>query len=331
MASGMKRAQWVVWLLVLVLVGAGDRALAAPVDTLLIGDSITRGFDPVGDGDEIDWDGDIHGGWRAPLYVKAHEWGIDLNYLGREDTGPSTVEVNGQSVPFDGQHEGHNGARIDTTLTSDSGAHSILDRLPDMFDTNNGGTDAAEIDYIFLSIGINDVRDREDNGLSYDSTDSRYTPNRLNNLVSEIKNILDSAGNLTAKLMVSNVLPVRDEFSNFSNVTEPFGDELNQDIITFNTALADFFDGNGAHLTLDEVYLLDPHSIINADRETYIHTFNADDNPDYLHMTVEGNQALADYYATVIPEPGTLALFVVGAGLLAFRPRRGRASRHAMR
>lgn len=322
-----KQGFWLVrHALVLVFALWAVPALAAPVDVMLVGDSLTRGYDPYGDGDGIDGDGEINGGWRAPLYVNALEAGFDLNYFGREDTGPSHVDVNGQSVPFDGQHEGYNGARIDTTITSASGAHSILDRLPAMFDANNGGTDPAALDYVFLSVGVNDLLDSDD-GMGYDSTDSRYTPNRMNNLIQQVRNTLDAAGNYTAKLMVSNVLPVRDEFTAFSGVTEPFGDELNQVINAYNSAFADFFSGAGEHLTLSEVYMLDGHSIINADREAYIHDYNSSDGkPDFLHLTQAGNQALADYYMTAIPEPGTgaLLLLAAGTGLLVCRPRQRR-------
>ncbi len=189
--------------------GAYDPCPAAPTDCKIMpfGDSITDGYLAQ------------RGGYRIPLFQRAHQEGKHLTFVGSAVNGPATVD----GVPFPQHHEGHSAYTIDDEplpLPAHKGiAPFVATSIP-----------AYHPDIVLLMIGTNDV----DN-----SIDLPNVPTRLGALIDSI--IAQDAHILTV----------------VAQITPTMQDPLNVRIQAYNAAIPAVVKARtdaGKHVALVDMY-----------------------------------------------------------------------------
>jgi len=308
-------------------------ALAAQIDVMAIGDSITWGFRSGASGDQLS-----NGGWRVPLNTQLDALGSDTyNFIGvKGDDNHATVtgEKSGDSQrlgePYNGDgpdgigsntalHHGYSGWVIDAQPYFDSGAY--VDNNSDLVsDSNNrsgitqhltatnpttGTIDPSTADVVMLSIGINDV-------IEYTSfTNSPYSS--INDMVVNLGSLIDTiAGAVPTNttVLVSNLLPLAgDPFGSTNSNT--IGGEAG--VEEFNSLLFDQFFGDNdgdfdetflsdslgdevyaSHSSLSNVFLLNAFSSVLDENGDVISSAFVGDN---VHPTDSGYRLIAEFYA----------------------------------
>lgn len=306
-----------------------------------------------------DSDNDAHGGWRiGGTYNLANVNGRtnlrDANGGATSGNG-SWVHTAGQipfstfdSGPIDivsgGGPTGRDGADVIDTdglgLSSDSANvfdRGIADHVNEIFRPGN------EADVIFLQIGINDVKNREDveNSAYSSAYDRVYNGNgqaRLHDLILAIRAEVGD----DVEIYLSNIPTVNRGFDYGSDAqgrldaqaaiegfndgffdTYGFGDW--DDIAGYTDAIA-----TSSNVDLANVFLVNTHGQIDeligvgTGSEDYANALSEDE----LHWTEPALDQMGVFYAdliaanTAVPEPTTAGLFVVGAGLFLSRRRR---------
>lgn len=306
-----------------------------PVSVYTLGNSLTYGFTGSNGGGRT-----TDSGWRKQLFIDLVDAGLAVDMLGTQNDSDSTGEGGVASVttltngvvPFDGDHDGHSGWRIDTTAELTVALGGGLD---DRTGSSNQGileevaagtfnAPLSNADFVMLSIGINDVRRGivnafSDGTLTGDEAGHASTADRLDNLIDQI---VTGGHGFAGTLFVSNITPVApgsDPFNGYVGMQGSFsGDQVNDAIDLANADIAALFDAQGNHLVYgDQVRLLDVNSLIDP---------GTDLQGDNLHLSPTGNDALGSFYATsiinAIPEPGSLILLAAGGLIVAGRRRR---------
>lgn len=326
-------------------------ALAAQIDVMAIGDSITWGFDGSS----------TSGGWRTGLQTNLQNLGSSntFNFIGIKGDG-NTGTVTGENTAVlqtddsvGPLHEGYSGWVIDalgpagsTSYSDPDGSSTDPDDIfydsgqrsgianhirtgPEAITPNTAGTidpgnlngnfsDPAGV--VMLSIGTNDV-------VTYTGFGDESPYTSISEMISVLGSLIDTiAGVLPAssKLLVSNLTPLNgDPFDSDSN-----GQTGNDDINAFNSLLlSELFGGAfntddyASHESLSNVFLLDANSALTDPANDLL--------SDNVHPTAQGYTKLADFYTDsfvalglTVPEPGTAVLMVLGGALLLGRRRR---------
>ncbi|KAF2645340.1 SGNH hydrolase [Massarina eburnea CBS 473.64] len=146
--------------------------------------------------------------WRAYLWQKLQTANIkNIDFVG-SGSGPSSCSLNGATIDFDKNHEGHSGA-----LATQYSANGNLTRWL---------ADAAPVDIIMMHLGTNDVVTH----VSNDDTIKAY-----DTLLAEMR-----ASNANMKIIVSNLIPIS---------PNNFGQEVSDGITSLNTAIKSWVDRNG--------------------------------------------------------------------------------------
>ena len=189
--------------------GTYDPCPPAPTDCKIMpfGDSITDGYLAQ------------RGGYRIPLFQRAHQEGKHLTFVGSAVNGPATVD----GVPFPQHHEGHSAYTIDDEPLPAPGHKGIAPFV-------QTSIPAYHPDIVLLMIGTNDV----DN-----SIDLPNVPTRLGALV-------DSIIALDAHTLIV-----------VAQITPTMQDPLNARIQTYNAAIPAVVKARadaGKHVALVDMY-----------------------------------------------------------------------------
>ncbi|MBX2852842.1 MAG: SGNH/GDSL hydrolase family protein [Phycisphaeraceae bacterium] len=294
---------WAVGLLSLFTVVGTANTHAASLDVMTIGDSLTAGNPTTGT-------------WIEHLQTNLNNapGAVDnFSFVGTQSTTFNSVTV---------QHEGYGGWYIETSNNVNAGTNNregIRDNL-----TSNGGVIAPQnADIAMLALGINDVIGLTDGGTSH---------NDVSDLIIDLGELIDEivalAPNTT--LFVSTLLPVSE--NGLFGVIDGTYDGVNDDVDEFNSQLVNaFFDNtwfdDGSELDAYASHTLHENVILlNANNAIDNGLGAGDIVSDGVHLTVQGNEALGDWYAdrfaTLVPEPASAAVLAVLGCLAMCRRRR---------
>lgn len=324
------------------MLGTVNTAADLP-DTLL--DGLVPAQFMTTDGRTVTYDADHdgHSGWHTGgVYDQSRVLGTGSGlYNGMSAGSASWTYTAGQVanntyrgapvVAGDLVDTGANGLTLDGDNVFNRG---LKDHLPEM-DAN-----LAQSDAIFIQIGINDLKNREDvEDTSLVSVTDRVANGNLQQRLYDI--IVDvrsrSAG---AAIYVSNFATVDDDFDWASTA------EMQEAIDAFNQSFLDeYFSAGYQNLPgyddayaegdladgLGNVFLLNTHKrvdeIIGLDGTIYGGVdYTRALEADGLHWTEESNEYVGEYFASVtaatVPTPATAPLVLAGLGMVMARRRR---------
>jgi lysophospholipase L1-like esterase len=171
-----------------------------------LGDSITDGFT-------------VRGGYRIPLFQRAHQEGKQFTFVGSQVNGPAQVD----NVPFPQHHEGHSAHTIYDAPMAPIPRLGIARYLPQVIPQYNP-------DIVLLMIGTNDVDG---------NVDLPNAPARLGMLIDTIVGL-----DPHALIVVAQITPTMQ-------------DPLNQRIVTYNAGIPAVVQSRaeaGKHIALVDMY-----------------------------------------------------------------------------
>jgi len=232
--------------------------------------------------------------------------------------------VSGGSFPDNGDATNggvpSNWVGADTADGNGSAGRGLIEHIDEIFDPNisvdpstsdRPGTDPASVDLVVLWIGINDIKNDEDPDTA---------PSRLIQLIDELNTFVSHAEILVLNQSYVSDTSAAESMGGSTLTSYPLGDvaTVNSAIDTFNSDFATLFDQQN----YSNASLVDINNAIEAYRAQV-----GDDTlvfGDGLHYTDPAYQFVGEYLAdeialTVIPEPGVLALALLGGGLTLTR------------
>ena len=306
------------------LLGFTAASEAAPLRIMPMGDSITEGFGTSNDA-----------GYRGPLQQLLIDNGVDYDFVGTQSDGTYSLT----SGTYDDAHEGYGGFQADK-LKSQGGDSDPSSSLKYKLDNGNVFNNiTAAPDAILLHVGTNTMNkfgtqygDPDDTG----TTAYNSAQNQLERLLTHLRDepTLSDTQILMAKIIpnvedVDNTGFQEGRYTNTEEYNAILGDVIQHFASQSDQASKDFADRislvdmfNAADWAEDT----DGNGIPDSPNSTYM-------TDDGLHPTAAGYDIMAQKWydamlatdGVPVPEPGTLALSVMG-GLIMLAPWRRRAT-----
>ncbi|MGB0767695.1 MAG: hypothetical protein ACPGYV_08280 [Phycisphaeraceae bacterium] len=306
----------------------------------------------IADGRTFTYDGDHNGhpGW--------HSGGLyDLSNINAASGSPSSglTNANGGATTGFGTFTYTPGQVPNSTYNNnDVTAGDLIDtgsngKVLDGFNTFNRGLKdhmpefdpvLASANVVFLQVGINDIKDREDVEGSGSTVTERVSNGNLQQRIYDLILDMRSRTDPTTAIYVSN-LAINNDDDKWASVAE-----MEEAIDAFNDSfLAEYFSGgfidaagyDDAYAVGDiedglaNVYLLNTHErideVIGLSGNLYgsVDYLRALDS-DGLHWTQTSNDYVGNYFADIasltVPSPASAPLLLAGLGLIASRRRR---------